>query len=167
MVHSSLCLSHILVLTGYRIVIRYALVIFNFRLAISNRIFWRNFLEHERKIFEHSWTNHELRVIQLKKPTARKKSSSSFFRLLKIGVKTNGETNFKHLNIGHVLNLTRFWIYRRYSLIALIFGLQWCWWQSFVRGLSKAALLWWQFQSVGGRINMLMTFFVMLVTFLI
>ena len=27
--------------------------------------FWRNFLEHERKIFEHSWTNHELRVIQL------------------------------------------------------------------------------------------------------
>ena len=39
MVQSSLFLSHILVLTGYRIVIRYALVIFNFRLAISNRIF--------------------------------------------------------------------------------------------------------------------------------
>ena len=65
MVQSSFFLSHILVLTGYRIVIRSALVIFNFRLAISNRIFWKNFLEHERKIFEHSWANHELRVIQL------------------------------------------------------------------------------------------------------
>ena len=110
MVQSSLCLSHILVLTGYRIVIRYALVIFNFRPAVSNRIFWRNFLEHERKIFEHSWTNHELRVIQLKKPTARKNSSSSFFikfRLLKIGVKTNEKTNFKHLKIGLKLNFTR------------------------------------------------------------
>ena len=124
MVQSSLCMSHILVLTGYRIVIRYALVIFNFRPAVSNRIFWRNFLEHERKIFEHSWTNHELRVIQLKKPTARKNSSSSFFikfRLLKIGVKTNGETNFKHFNIGLKLNFTRCLRYHRYSLITLIF----------------------------------------------